>query len=269
MRIQNSFAAAVAAAVAAVVFSAAMQPVQASIIVLDDFTQAGGGSANGSTATVATSDFTSGSFGGFADRESAAGYSQSTTRGSRTVVAESDGLGLGTLSLINNGAGTGLTSTGGAIAYFAYLQGASPVDLTGQQYAGFWIETGATSLTPAGAFTGYVAVTTNGANGLQSAEVLLPGMWAPNTGTGILFSQLTAVNPALEFTDTAEVYVGFRNTNTLAGSTAYNGTATFTAISVPEPTQMVSVAAVGAMFGAWRLRKLRRARPAASEAIAG
>ena len=36
---------------------------------------------------------------------------------------------------------------------------------------------------------------------------------------------------------------------------------------VPEPTQMVFVAGIGAAFGAWRLRKLRRARGAA-EAVA-
>jgi hypothetical protein len=39
-------------------------------------------------------------------------------------------------------------------------------------------------------------------------------------------------------------------------------------VSVPEPTQMVSVAVVGAAYGAWRLRKLRRSREAAGDAIA-
>jgi hypothetical protein len=38
---------------------------------------------------------------------------------------------------------------------------------------------------------------------------------------------------------------------------------------VPEPTQMVSVAGIGAAFGAWRLRKLRRSRMTAGEATAG
>jgi hypothetical protein len=56
------------------------------------------------------------------------------------------------------------------------------------------------------------------------------------------------------------VYVGIRNTATLAGSTAYSATANFTAITVPEPTHMVFVAGVGAALGAWRLRKLRRSR---------
>jgi hypothetical protein len=38
---------------------------------------------------------------------------------------------------------------------------------------------------------------------------------------------------------------------------------------VPEPTQMVSVAGIGAAYGAWRLRKLRRSRTAAGDAVAG
>jgi hypothetical protein len=39
-------------------------------------------------------------------------------------------------------------------------------------------------------------------------------------------------------------------------------------LGVPEPTHMVSVAGIGAAYGAWRLRKLRRSRTAAGEAIA-
>ena len=39
-------------------------------------------------------------------------------------------------------------------------------------------------------------------------------------------------------------------------------------LGVPEPTQMVSVASIGAAYGAWRLRKLRRSRTAAGDAIA-
>jgi len=40
-------------------------------------------------------------------------------------------------------------------------------------------------------------------------------------------------------------------------------------LGVPEPTHMVSVAGIGAALGAWRLRKLRRSREAAGDAIAG
>jgi hypothetical protein len=39
-------------------------------------------------------------------------------------------------------------------------------------------------------------------------------------------------------------------------------------LGVPEPTHMVFVAGIGAALGAWRLRKLRRSREAAGEAIA-
>jgi hypothetical protein len=144
----------------------------------------------------------------------------------------------------------------GAFSYFGYL--GTSIDLTGQQYPGFWIETAATSSTPSNAFKGFIQVST-----LGSAETVtydLPGMWAPNTGTGILFSTLSAINPDLDFTKVDGVYVGIRNTATLPGSTAYNATANITAISVPEPTQMVFVAGVAATLGAWRMRKLRRNR---------
>jgi hypothetical protein len=39
-------------------------------------------------------------------------------------------------------------------------------------------------------------------------------------------------------------------------------------LGVPEPTHMVFVAGIGAALGAWRLRKLRRSREAAGDAIA-
>jgi hypothetical protein len=42
------------------------------------------------------------------------------------------------------------------------------------------------------------------------------------------------------------------------GSTAYANAMQVRMIAVPEPTQIVSVAAIGAALGMWRLRKLRR-----------
>jgi hypothetical protein len=42
------------------------------------------------------------------------------------------------------------------------------------------------------------------------------------------------------------------------GSVAYANAMQVRLLVVPEPTQMVSVAAIGAALGAWRLRKLRR-----------
>jgi hypothetical protein len=266
MHIRSSFAAAVAAAMSAVVFSAAFQPVQASIIVIDDFTQSQSATNSGGSniANVSATDNKSGDFGGFSDRATNATYGQASTRGVRTVQSTSNSSGTGTLQLTNDGAGNGTTPvsfSNGAFSYFGYL--GTSIDLTGQQ--GFWIETAATSSTPANAFKGFMQVST-----LGSAETVtydLPGMWAPNTGTGILFETLLAINSNLDFTQVDAVYVGIRNTGTLDGSTAYNATANFTAISVvPEPSQMVFVAGVGATLGAWRLRKLRRNRAAAEAA---
>jgi hypothetical protein len=42
------------------------------------------------------------------------------------------------------------------------------------------------------------------------------------------------------------------------GSTAYANAMQVRLLAVPEPTQMVSLAAIGSALGAWRLRKLRR-----------
>ena len=268
MRFKNSYAAAVAAAVSAVVFSAAFQPVQASIIVIDDFTQAQVATASGTGTTVTADTSQAGSFGGFDTRGTYAEYLQSSTRGTRTVLSTSNGTGTGTLQLTNNGSGAGQTTAVGAqslIGYYFDPDGSS-VDMTGQQYPGFWFETAATSSTPGNAFTGYIFVTTG--TGSDSVQLDLPGMWAPNTGTGILFSTLSALNPALDFTKVRYFEVGIKNVAPLPGSTAYNASANFTAISVPEPTHLVFVAGIGATLGAWRLRKLRRSREAAGDAIA-
>ena len=42
------------------------------------------------------------------------------------------------------------------------------------------------------------------------------------------------------------------------GSVAYANAMQVRLLVVPEPTQMVSVAAIGAALGMWRMRKLRR-----------
>jgi len=272
MRIQNSFAAAAAAAVAAVVFSAAFQPAEASIIVIDDFTQVQTDTGSGSGASVAiNNDLVLGtpSFGGFDQRSFYGSYQQATTRGFRTVSASSSG-GQGTLLLSNDGVGSGTTSAaqtfnfGPAYVVMDYVNNVAPftVNLTGQQYEGFWIETLSTSATPTGSFKGFVDVT-EGAD--EIVRYTLPSMWPSNTAIGIPFTSF----PGIDFTQVTGVTFGIINTTPLPGNTAYNATANFKAISVPEPTQMVSVAAVGATYGAWRLRKLRRSRPVAGEAITG
>lgn len=276
MRIQSSFADAVAAAVVAVVFSAAFQPAEASIITIDKFTTSGTVTASGGSGVAAVTDTAltqtqPGGFGGFNERELATSYGQATTRGTRTVLSRSNGSGTGTLQLTNDGTGTGATPVdffdSDAYSFFGYIATVGDVNLTGQEYAGFRITTAATSSTPANAFKGFLYLVTTG--GSQDALYELPGMWAPNTDTWIPFSTLTAINPSLDFANVSQLYVGIRNTAALPGSTVYSATANFNAIAVPEPSHMVFVAGVGAVLGAWRLRKLRRARPAAGEAIAG
>jgi hypothetical protein len=42
------------------------------------------------------------------------------------------------------------------------------------------------------------------------------------------------------------------------GSVAYANAMQVRLLAVPEPTQMVAVAAIGAALGMWRMRKLRR-----------
>ena len=271
MSFKNSYAAAVAAAVAAVVFSAAFQPAEASIITIDTFTEAQVTTASGTESSIGGNSVLEGSFGGFTTREAGAGYEQADTTGFNTILASSNGSGLGTLQLTSNGAGSGSTNFASGGFYYNTNSSEVSVDLTGQQYPGFWIETGATSATPANTAIGFIRViTTAGAGDFQYE---LPGMWASNTGTGILFSDIVAAafnfGIDLDFTQVNTLLFGISIPQGAAGSTEYNATANFTAISVPEPTHMVFVAGIGAAVGAWRLRKLRRSRTAAGAAIAG
>lgn len=260
MRIRNLPGAAVAAAISAFVFSAAFSPAEASPIVLDNFSLpfTVSGTAIGNESFLTSAETIPGTFGGFTDREQAIYYLQSSPRGTRTGSAISTGT-TGLLQLTNSGTGTGVTSPNNAYAYFGYDSN-SVVNLSAGGNNSFSVQTLATSSTPGSSFVGYMEVSTGG--GAQTARVTLGSMWAPNTSTSIPFSSFTAVNPNVDFTAVDFVYVGITNRNTLAGSTAYNATANFAAISVvPEPTtQLGSLAGIGAAYGAWRLRKARRAR---------
>lgn len=72
------------------------------------------------------------------------------------------------------------------------------------------------------------------------------------TGTaGGLGQYLTGTFTANSTTQSFQVTGGF-------GSVAYANAMQVRLLAVPEPTQMVSLAAIGAALGAWRLRKLRR-----------
>jgi hypothetical protein len=262
MRFKNSYAAAVAAAVAAVVFSAAFQPAEAALVTIDNFTQATGTSSVTSSNSVFTSDSAT-ITGPFDTRFRTALAEQDTPDQSRTAFT-SVGSGVGTLGFTT----TGTAAPGGfdvvAAASFNYNLGSSAdlnlLALTAGDFQGFVIQTGSTATLPSGAAS-YVFVASDGqANTFQYD---LPSSWAPNQTYYIPFSEFPGVN----FASVTYVDVGF--SSYVPGNVASSGTVQFTLVAVPEPTHMVLVAGIGAGLGAWRLRKLRRSREAAGDAIAG
>ena len=272
MRFKNSLAAAVAAGVSAVVFSAAFQPAEATLIVIDDFTQATGTtSVTGTSATDVTASASAAITGPlFNTRVRTAYVSQSPTRQGRTVLS-SVGSGVGTLTISTSG-----TTTADVIPVgeFNYNNPFGTVDLlaaTAGDFQGFKIVTGATNSSSTGLLGGYVYAYNNN-NGTSSIYYLPSGaFWAPNTTYSIPFTSFTG---DANFASIEGVSVGFDQyasgpSTVLPGNVAYNATAQFTLIAVPEPTHLVSVAGIGAAYGAWRLRKLRRSRTAAGDAVAG
>lgn len=98
--------------------------------------------------------------------------------------------------------------------------------------------------------TGPIPVRFNLPNGYVSNSVLVGTATWPNT---------TLADWGLTAGQTAN----FTMTTPATG----NPTEIVTLVAIPEPTQMVSVAAVGAAYGAWRLRKRRAHR--AGDAVAG
>ena len=219
MRIQNSFAAAVAAAVAAVVFSAAMQPVEAGFIFYAE--QSGTNVVINGTGSINTTGLGTFSF------PFGSGFSTNI---------QQNALGIG----------TSVAPTGYINAVVSGPANVAPL-LSGSSIN--------TSLTSGGFF--------------QIGSVTSPTLYLPTT----YVSNTPFSNSATWYGQTMSSW-GWPTNGTWAspvtvGTWTTNNGDTFSVIAVPEPTQLVSVAAVGAMFGAWRLRKLRRARPAAGEAIAG
>ena len=114
-------------------------------------------------------------------------------------------------------------------------------------------------------------------NGTLGAQPSNPG----TTGGPLFFTGTTTQDFGFGslFTAEGQYYTGGAANNfgsNQGGTGAFSGAvpqtqvwALYKAQPVPEPTQMVSVAGIGAAYGAWRLRKLRRSREAAGEAIAG
>jgi len=268
MRFKNSYAAAVAAAVAAVVFSAAFQPAEAALITIDNFTQATGTSSfSGSTQSVDA--LVSGSISGPFDVRD--GFSSSGVDepvfSSRTHFV-SVGSGVGTLSYTVSG-----TASGSGVyigAGFSYSDsGAEDVNLlalTAGDYEGFVIQTGPNVTLPANALSRVSVASDENAN---FGSFLFP-KWVPNQTYYIPFSSIVPDGNPINFAAVTNIIVGFDvPLPGVPGTVASSGQVEFTLVAVPEPTHMVSVAGVGAALGAWRLRKLRRSRTAAGDAIAG
>jgi hypothetical protein len=272
MRFTNSYAAAVAAAVSAVVFSAAFQPVQAAPILIDNFTTAiGGTTATGNTLNVSAQLSGTGSFGAFDDWNIFGRSVQSTPRGSRTTSVGVFNSGSGTLLLSSNGAGTASILNDAETTYGT--NDPSGVNLTnpGGQYDAFQIKTGAVS-NNLSSMSAYVWVADN-LGSTYYYTLPAKSFWTSFTTYDIPFSAF----PGIDFTQVAILGVGMSpqpdsagSSQFVAGNVAFSSSATFTEISiVPEPTHLVLVAGVGAALGAWRLRKLRRSRTAAGDAVAG
>jgi hypothetical protein len=133
----------------------------------------------------------------------------------------------------------------------------------------------------------YFSATVSGSSNLSA----LPAVISANSSSGLGIQVGTTANPMLGLGPNYVSNTPFSNSATFngknmgtdfgwptngtwaspvtVGTWGLNNGETFSIVAVPEPTHMVSVAAVGAMYGAWRLRKLRRSREAAGDATAG
>jgi hypothetical protein len=233
MRFKNSYAASVAAAVAAVVFSAAFQPAEAGFIWY-------------------AQNVTSPSAGVRIDGQ---GFFNTTTLTGSTFLAGS------TLT------DPGVTAVGASNGPYA-PEGSGDLN----RYTGTFLSSSGTIFS----------------QGLFNAATFA----TPTTNSGDMVKFNIRNNPTQYFLYVDPAYVsGSPLTNTMffpgasmastfgwsAGTyqaPASNGLwqlsngDTVQILGVPEPTQMVSVAGIGAAYGAWRLRKLRRSRTAAGDAIA-
>jgi hypothetical protein len=219
MRIQNSFAAAVAAAVSAVVFSAAFQPAEAAFVFYAE--QSGTNVVINGTGSINTTGLGAFNF------PFGSGFGASIQQNS---------LGIGT-SVPPTAYFNAVTSGPANVAPLLSGSNISP------------------SLTSGGYFQ---------IGSLNSPTLYLPTAYVSNTP----FS-----NSATWYGQTMSDW-GWPTNATWAspvtvGTWTTNNGETFSVVAVPEPTQMVSVAAVGAMYGAWRLRKLRRSRITSGDVTAG
>ena len=286
MRFKNSYAAAVAAAVSAVVFSAAFQPAaNAAPIVLDSFTNQSSPTtiasstaalngvtylqtpANGTAGNASGSLFPNRAFFGTAVQvffgpptsplQTMSGTFNTTTGTSLTMVNAKSAGSVTPANVLQNYSG------------LIYSSG-SPVDLTALGFVtgdSIRIKKSAGSSPGTSPFTGSVNISSGTG---QASYSVSAAQWYSNTTLDIPFSSFTGF---LDLTQVNGINLYSNaildNETNSVKNTAFSTSVTFTEIAlVPEPTHMVFVAGIGAALGAWRLRKLRRSREAAGDAIA-
>ena len=245
-----------AVTVTALALALAVDPAKAAVINWGSaVTIAGTGSQVDTTGSlVASANFGSGtaatvngvSFAAF----SIVGSPTSATVGAITVAATGSGAALINLNTGDSTSGTpyallGDTTYRALVAQTAVARSGAPMDITvggltpqAQYLVQYWASDsrlGASSRVVTLNATNSVTLDVNSTNSAGGI-----GQWVTGTFTADASSQSFSV-------------VGSTGT-----PTTYANAMQLRLIAVPEPTQMVSVAGVGAALGAWRMRKLRR-----------
>ncbi len=289
MRIQNSYAAAVAATVAAVVFSAAFQPAaNATTIVIDSFTNnitpnpsGTSTSAIGTNIVVAAPDSFGAPSGTVYDERAFSILAQQNTGSNRTAATFS-----GTFNTIAGGGGSlsygyGKTALTSGTAYtnlniqtaFQYNNTTfTPFDWTSFSNTALRITKSSGTFSGAATAGNPVTLQVDDSLGNSSIAVLTRAEWFSSNTVLVDYTSFVAATPdPADFTDINTFYIldVYAPNNPANRAASVEAGVTLTEIAlVPEPTHMVSVAGIGAAYGAWRLRKLRRSRTAAGDAIA-
>jgi hypothetical protein len=281
MRFKNSYAAAVAAAVSAVVFSAAFQPAEAGFVTIDNFSNSATNtaSASGTSTGLILLNVSQPITTVFEDRAVTQAYAQSGGSGRTAAVFSGTAVvtgGIGTFTVSKAALPSGSSYNNLRLDSTVTWVNAdsSPVDLLGDGVGGFndrmkfvipsWTQSGSGTYPNNYAFFYVFDVNDNAASLDWTGG-------APIGTTEVPFSSFVLSQPTFDWGAVKSVmYDSSVSPPTGGASGALTNAIQFDSIqAVPEPTQMVSVAAVGAMYGAWRLRKLRRSREAAGDAIAG
>ena len=263
----------------AVVFSAAFQPAEAGFVTIDNFGNSGTNTAttSGTTLSSALQNVVQPITTVFDSREIAQGYTQYGGSGSRTAALFSGTAvvtgGIGTFSVSKAALPSGNSYNTLNLANTVTWSNAdfSPVNLLGDGVGGFndRMKFVIPSWTQSGTYpSSYANVYISDVNSDQASLDWSGG--APIGTTEVPFSSFVLSGTSFDWGAVTSVMYDSAVTPPSGGvNGALTNAIQFDLIqAVPEPTQMVSVAAVGAMYGAWRLRKLRRSRMTAGDAIA-